>query len=366
MNASVKPRGTWWLRTTIRLLTIALALLTFSVLGFLVDDIRTAPGPDRATVMAQYVDASLLDQHKSLRSELEDLQEKTAQVKEQRRLLDSGSSNLQQTLNQLIELQRNGIESGQDGALLGQQDFSDSVQLFLQNQRQSQGLIQSVSELTKQQHALEAQIESIDEQVLAQRKPAKVAYAQLLDTHRLKLAMVQLAVLLPLLGLAGWLMLRNREKPFFPLFLAVGIATLVKVAMVMHQYFPSRYFKYVLIAVLLVVVVRLLMSLINSTHKPAREALFKQYREAYERFLCPVCEYPIRTGPRRFLFWNRSTVNKVVVPAENQPQENYCCPACSQTLYEECSQCQQPRHSLLPSCSHCGDTRELSGDTATD
>ena len=88
----------------------------------------------------------------------------------------------------------------------------------------------------------------------------------------------------------------------------------------------------------------------------------KQYREAYERFLCPVCEYPIRTGLRRFLYWTRRTVHKTI-PAQassGQPlqDEPYSCPSCGTTLFEDCRQCGHSRHSLLPHCSHCGEGSE--------
>ncbi|MFT7512174.1 MAG: hypothetical protein ACI9QL_001381 [Candidatus Omnitrophota bacterium] len=33
---------------------------------------------------------------------------------------------------------------------------------------------------------------------------------------------------------------------------------------------------------------------------PKTESLVKQYREAYESFLCPICEYSIRRGPPKF------------------------------------------------------------------
>lgn len=128
-----------------------------------------------------------------------------------------------------------------------------------------------------------------------------------------------------------------------------------------HEYFLSRYIKYVLIGGLLIVVVRLLVYFIRTIAFPKTQWLVKQYREAYERFLCPVCEYPIRIGPRRFLFWTRQTVNKVPVPAGDGggEEESYSCPSCGSTLFEECSVCNNIRHGLLPHCRHCGAEKEI-------
>jgi predicted RNA-binding Zn-ribbon protein involved in translation (DUF1610 family) len=176
----------------------------------------------------------------------------------------------------------------------------------------------------------------------------------------MKLAFLQLAILLPILAAATVLVIRKRGSIYFPLFLAAGIATLIKVALVTHEYFPSRYFKYILIGGLLIVVARLLIYFIRTSAFPKAQWLLKQYREAYERFLCPVCDYPIRVGPRRFLFWTRRTVNKIVVPTNSgDPEETYTCPSCGSELFEECQACHGVRHSMLPSCTHCGAEKQI-------
>lgn len=110
----------------------------------------------------------------------------------------------------------------------------------------------------------------------------------------------------------------------------------------------------------MLVVARLLIHFIRSIAFPKAESLVKQYREAYERFLCPVCEYPIRIGPRRFLFWARRTVNRNIVPTDKGEQEEpYTCPSCGSTLFEECTSCHKIRHVLLPNCVHCGNEKAI-------
>ncbi|MHB8971579.1 MAG: right-handed parallel beta-helix repeat-containing protein [Pirellulaceae bacterium] len=71
--------------------------------------------------------------------------------------------------------------------------------------------------------------------------------------------------------------------------------------------------EYILILSLLLAVGGLLVYFIRSIAFPKVQWLAKQYREAYKRFLCPVCAYPIRTGPRRFLFWTRRTRNRTMI-----------------------------------------------------
>jgi len=130
--------------------------------------------------------------------------------------------------------------------------------------------------------------------------------------------------------------------------------------LVVHEYFPTRYFKYVLILALLAVVVRLLVYLIRTVAFPKVEWLERQYREAYERFLCPVCEYPIRTGPRKFLYWTRRTVHKILpLSGVSDAESPYTCPCCGTAVFETCPACGKIRHSLLAHCEHCGATKSV-------
>ena len=98
---------------------------------------------------------------------------------------------------------------------------------------------------------------------------------------------------------------------------------------------------------------------------PRPERLRRQYREAYERFLCPVCEYPVRRGPMRFLYWDRRSIRKagrVVpgVPEAGGGDEAYSCPSCGTSLFGACAACGRTRSTLLPHCEHCG--AETAGD----
>jgi rubrerythrin len=95
---------------------------------------------------------------------------------------------------------------------------------------------------------------------------------------------------------------------------------------------------------------------------PKKEFLLKQFREAYEKFVCPVCEYPIRRGPLRYAFWTKRTIRKLILPEPSAPATNddpYTCPACGVMLYEKCPVCGGVRHSLLAYCEKCGASKEV-------
>jgi predicted RNA-binding Zn-ribbon protein involved in translation (DUF1610 family) len=111
-----------------------------------------------------------------------------------------------------------------------------------------------------------------------------------------------------------------------------------------------------LILACLAVVLRVLVYLLKMIAFPKRDWLLKQYREAYEAFLCPICDFPIRRGPLKYMFWSRRSIRKVRIPPlpQAEAEEPYTCPMCGYALFEKCPTCQAIRHSLLPACEKCG------------
>lgn len=360
MKNDTKSKGTWIHRFAIRLFTLVLALLIYWVLGFFVDDIRDIRGPDYATIEQNHLDKDLVAKRVALEKQVADL---TLQIENQtakQRVVGDSSRNLQQTINQLIELQKLGMQKSIAFSEKEQANFASSLKLFLDNQQKYQELSQTVSDMLERKQGLVREKGQAEQEIERQRQPARDEFNTLSEKHRLKLAFLQLAILLPILIVAAGVIIKKRTSIYFPLFLALGAATLIKVTLVAHEYFPSKYFKYILIGGLLIVVARLLIYFIRTIAFPKAQWLVKQYREAYERFLCPVCEYPIRIGPRRFLFWTRRTVNKIVVPGDHGAlEEKYTCPSCGCNLFEECSSCHEVRHAMLPNCSHCGEEKEI-------
>ena len=355
-----QTRGTWGVRILIRLLTLVLGVLVFWLLGFLVEDIESARGPDYGQIEKMYVSQDLVQKKEQVEKQIADLGRDISNKRQQQSLVGDSSQNLQRTINQLLELQKLSIQKEVPLSESEKSNLSVSLTHFLESQRTYQTLNQSLADLTSRKLQLEEDKRQVDEQIAKQREPAQKEFEKQAESHRLKLAVYQLLILVPLLLVAGVLLIRRRGSIYYPLFLAFGIATLVKVGLVVHEYFPSRYFKYVLIVGLSGVVASFLVHFIKRVAFPKLDWLIRQYREAYERFLCPVCEYPIRTGPRRFLYWTRRTVHKILPHGDpTGKEEPYTCPSCGTILFEECASCQKVRHSLLSHCQHCGATKEI-------
>jgi hypothetical protein len=359
MGKNIK-RGAWSVRFFIHFFTIVLGVLFFWLLGFVLEDIESIKGPDYEKVEKQFVNQSLVEKIQNTNEQIHKLDRSIANKREQQQLIGDSSQNLKQTMDQLADLQRQSIQKQVALSESDKERLSMSLKQYLADQNSYQELNKDLLNLTSQKNQLESDKQELDKQIGKQRESAREEYDKLYESHRLRLAFYQLAVLAPLLLIAGYLVLSKRGSVYYPLSLAVGGATLLKVALVMHEYFPSRYTKYVLILALLGVTGRILIYFIKIAAFPKLEWLLRQYREAYERFLCPICEYPIRTGPRKYLYWTRRTVNKTLPQTDVAGKEEpYTCPACGTTLYEQCPSCHNIRHSLLEHCEHCGLKKEV-------
>jgi len=358
MTTQQKPKGPWIHRFSIRIFTVILAILIFWVLGFFVEDIESIKGPQYNEIEKTYVDQKLVEKQKQLLLDIAEADRNIVDKQTEMRIVSDSSRSFQKTINQLIELQKLTVQKSIALPEKEQTTLSNSLTHFLDSQKQYQNHNSDLSELTNNKRSLESEKLTIEKQLEEQRRPARAEYNKLREKHKLRLAFLQLLILIPLLAVGAFLIVKKRGSIYFPLFLGYSAAVLLKVSLVIHEYFPTKYFKYVLIFGLLIAIAKILIHFIRVVAFPKAQWLTKQYREAYERFLCPICEYPIRTGPRKFLFWTRRTVNKIVPTKENPKDEPYACPACGTKLFEECPECHRIRHALLPFCQHCNTQKD--------
>jgi hypothetical protein len=341
--------------------TILSGILVFWLLGFIVDDIGQFKGPQLADVEARVLDQALVRQADEIGREIAAASTRIENQKARQALLRDSTTSSQQTMNQLLDMQKQNIQNNIKPSVEEQNVLAQSQALFIANQSQYQALNEEIVKLTEDQRGLEERRRVVEEELEEQREKAVREFEALDRRHRLRVAAVQLLLLLPLLLAAVYAVLKWRKTIYASLIYAFGVAILVKVILVIHENFPTRYFKYVLLLFSLGVVIRIVVYLIRAAASPKIESLLKQYREAYERFLCPICEYPIRRGPLRYRFWNRRTIRKLVASDHfpQTPEEPYTCPSCGSGLFEPCSSCQGIRHSLLRFCEHCGEEKAL-------
>ena len=145
MKTDTKSKGTWIHRFAIRLFTLVLAVLIFWVLGFFVDDIRSIRGPDYGTIEKKYLDKDLVAKRGTLEKQIADLTRQIENQTAKQRVVGDSSRNLQQTINQLIELQKLGMQKSIAFSETEQANFTSSLKLFLDNQKKYQERVASRS-----------------------------------------------------------------------------------------------------------------------------------------------------------------------------------------------------------------------------
>ena len=354
-----KPRGPWFHRFLIWLFAIGVAVLSFWLLGYIVRDIDAIQGPDYQAMESSILDAALVDRRESLSDEVDDTQRSIANLNERRLLLKNTIDTSQQTMHQLLDLQRLSIEK--DAQLSDEQDsaLTENLDLFLANQTQAQEFNAELSELNLKLQGLQAKADDVEAVINLAKQPIRETFNAVLRDHRWRLGIYKLAVLLPLLLISALLFIRKSVGSYATLVYATGGALAARVLFVMHEHFPAIYFKYILIVASLVIALAVLVRLLRTVANPRGDWLLKQYREAYTNFLCPICEFPIRRGPLRYVSWTPRSLRRLLVrsslsdstTSEDKP---YTCPSCSTELFKACTRCEATRYALLPACDKCG------------
>lgn len=361
MTTNPAPKGPWTHRVLVYFFTVLFGLLIFWLLGFVLRDIGTWPGPDFNAIQQRMSDAALTREAADIQRQIDEANRETANCRQRQAVLRDSTGNSEKTMNQLLELQKLTLQKGHSPSADEAKALAESERLFLANQTRYQELNEQIAALTEKLSTLQDRLRIAQEKLNTRQPQIQQEYNRQYSRHQLKLAAIKLAVLLPLLCLAVWLFFKHRGRTYAPLVHGFGLAVLLKAGLVMHEYFPRRYFKYVLIILAIALVMRILVHLLRTVATPRLDWLLKQYREAYEHFHCPVCSHPIRRGPLKYRFWTRSSLKKLQVSAETSPDADapYTCPVCTTALFEECSQCKHIRHSLLPACSHCGAVKTI-------
>ncbi len=359
MHAQSPARGPWTHRVLIGFFSLLFALLVYWMLGFVVRDLGTWPGPSYRDVEARLQDPRLRAEMDGLQTDIEAAKRTINEQKQRQAVLRSSTENSERTMTQLLELQKLTLQKGLQPSPEETAALAESEKLFLNNQRQYQALNEQVASTTEQLQSLENRLREAQSRLQTQQQPISTEFQRLQSRHQLKVAALKLSFLLPLLIVAVALFLKRRSGLYSPLIYGFGLAVLAKVVLVMHEHFPRRYFKYVLIVAALILVARILVYLLRLAVFPRPDWLLRQYREAYEHFLCPICGYPIRRGPLKYLSWTRRSLRKLAIPTAAAPvvEEPYICPVCATPLFEECPSCHAIRHSLLPVCTRCGAER---------
>lgn len=358
-----RAKGTFWTRAGILLLAIVFGVLVYWSVGFVLDDIRVFQRPDRDDFFAKHMDHSLEERLEALNMQMRELEHKHTLINQQRGFIKDSSAALQIIVDNLFKLKN------RDQQLITEKQFDQvlaSLDKIIKIQDDYKTTAQNYIEITNDKYELQKEIAALKRRIEEKQAAVRALYHEALNRQRIKTTILRMAVLVPLAILCTVILIKKRKSFYRLIWGSTALAVYIKTAVVIHERFPSRYFKYILTICLLGLVGWGFVWVVRRLVRPNLNTLIKQYRQSYERFLCPVCEYPIRRGPRKHLYWTRRTVNKTALSSSMSPTDDedkpYTCPACSTRLFEKCESCGATRHSLLPTCRECGARKEIAGD----
>lgn len=361
MDAMRKARGSLGLRLFVGLLSVVLGFLIYWLLSFVERDIGAVRGPDWEAVRREFISQPLDDNREGLQKEVHSLNRKIEAAQEQQRILNSSTTSLQKTMTQLLSIQQQYIQKGQDFPSESMQTLQESQAAFLDNQQRDQRYTQEISGLIQQRQQKEDALSLASEKIKTLEADAREELNRLREKYRLRAALMKLSFLVPVFLLLSFVFMKYRMSAYGPLVWAAFVAAFVKIASVAHQYFPREYFKYIAILVVIAIVLRLLVYLIRMIAVPKRDLLIKQYQQFYDKHLCPICTKPIKTGPLRYAGWKKKAAVVAASSSDSYEPQPYTCPSCGTRLYGGCSACGNIRHVMLPYCEHCGAEEKVMG-----
>ena len=355
-----KARGTLWMRSGLFLLAVLFGVLVYWSVGFLLDDIEVFQRPEWEEFFKTRSDSSLRTNLEALERRMEELEHQHTLLEQQRGFIRDSSGSLQITVDNLFKLKDRNQQ------LVSEEQFGQvlsSLDKIIEIQNEFKSTAERYIQITNDKFELSKIIAALKKRIQDQDDAIRREYNNALQRQQIHNTLLKLALLLPLVVVSTIVLVRKRESIYRLIFTSTAIALYVKTVQVIHERFPTRYFKYVVTIFLLILVGGAFVWLIRRLVKPKLDLLLKQYRQAYEHYLCPVCDYPIRRGPRKYLYWTRRTVHRVaLIPSAGVPAEEdkpYVCPSCGTTLFEKCESCGAIRHSLLPSCQECGANKAI-------
>ncbi|MBN1868702.1 hypothetical protein JW916_15585 [Candidatus Sumerlaeota bacterium] len=363
MSSSAKVKSPLGLRVLVWSGSVLFSILLFWLLGFVLDDIGRFRRVDRTEIENRFVGKELLDRRQELQDRVQGIQRDIESERERQEFYRDQAKTARETMQQMTELQKKGMELNEARDAQQQQALAGAQKAFLESQDRYNNQAEVVLRKKQELREGETALRELDREIQNKRRDAAAESRRAEVKQNLRAAALKTLVLLPAIVLAFWLFLRKRSGGFAPLVYAVAIAVFFKLLVVIHEHFPREYYKYIFIVAAILGVWRILVHLLRSAASPGRDLLVKRYREAYRRNQCAVCGYPILRGGFHIVQAARKTLGRRVrlsfKPAELEGEGDYTCPSCGQKLFESCSSCRQTRHTLLPSCRHCGDEKDI-------
>ena len=157
-TAHPSRRGPVGHRFLVLVFSLGVSILAFWLLGYVLRDIDRMPGPNYETMVTEVLPVDLVDQQQRLADQRQENEIRKKDVSKRRDLLRQAVDNSQQTIGQLLELQRLSLEKEASLSEEQQAALAENLKSFLDRQQQSQVLSEELVGLETTSQTIQEQI----------------------------------------------------------------------------------------------------------------------------------------------------------------------------------------------------------------
>jgi hypothetical protein len=332
-----------------KLFAVAMWAVSVTFAGFLIgmggEIVGDLPGVDQQLSLSEFVDPLERVPLLRARDSLVTLQRSTQDARERASQRDavarSAYASQRETFDTWIAARTATTDPSQDPEVLSRTRLLESLK---REEREAESAVEQldarllgVTHTITQNHEREGALE----------RSARGRFETARFRQELRVFGVRLALTLPLLFLAGWLVARKRHSEYWPLLRGVVLFALFAFFVELVPYLPSYggYVRYgvgiIVSGVAGVYVIRAMRGYLAQRQRVEQQSEGERrralpYDEALRRIgagICPGCERAITGSPMN--------------------PGNFCV-HCGLRLYEDCASCHLPKNAFYPYCPTCG------------
>lgn len=349
------------LRVPERLFAIAMWLVSFVFAGFLIGlggaVVSDLPRLESELTLEQFADAGALARTRTATKQLESRQALRQGERERAVLLVQAASraytSAQDTYRNWLAARTVTTDPAQDAEVLQR---NRELGVLKARERDAQAALEQIDQQSLEADQALQREREVEDELLAS---ARVAFDRALFFQELRVFGARLALTLPLLAVAGWLVARKRRSDYWPLMRGFVLFAVFAFFVELVPYLPSYggYVRYVVGIVLTLVAGHHVIQAMRR-YLAKRQAVAAQteaerrktlgYEQALKQMaanVCPGCERAIAGG---------AAAAGGVAGAKGAAEMPNFCVHCGLKLYDRCGSCATRKNAFFHYCPSCG------------
>ncbi len=332
-----------------KLFALAMWAVSITFAGFLIGlggkIVGELPGVDQSVSLSEFVDPlerlPLLSARDSLVKLQRTTQDERERASQSHAVARNAYSSQRETFDTWIATRTATTDPSQDPEVVSRTRLLDSLK---RSERDAESVVEQLDERLL---AVAQTMENNREREMDLELSARGRFEKARFSQELRVFGVRLALTLPLLLVAGWLVARKRRSEYWPLWRGFVLFAVFAFFVELVPYLPSYggYVRYgvgiIASGVAGVYVIRAMRRYLAQRQRVERQSEGERrralpYDEALRRIgagVCPGCERAIAGGPAN--------------------PGNFCV-HCGLRLYDHCGSCQTRKNAFFPYCPTCG------------